>query len=167
MERHSVEINIDEPLLLRWRDTARQKARLHERARAYYKNISDNGFIAAVLIGGTGGFMNIMLGFVEKRYESANNYGQVLLGMTSLISAGLMSTSKHLGWETRTQCHEEYASRYSEIVRMINSEETLIRLNDSSYSSVPAFIRVVKNELDRVEDHEPPIPAFIEAKLGV
>ena len=92
----------------------------------------------------------------------------MVLGVTGLVSAGIMSASKQLGWETKHQLiHEEYTARYSEVVRMINSEETLMRLNDSSYASRGDFIKAVQNELDRIEDHAPPIPGFLETKLGV
>ena len=160
-------IEIQEPLLLKWRGIARSNKRLHEAARSHFKSLADSSTISAVVLGSAGGLMNILLGVIDTQYDTAINIGQVVLGVTGLISAGIMSTSKQLGWETKHQMHEEYTARYSEVVRMINSEETLSRLNDSSYASRGDFIKAVQNELDRIEDHAPPIPGFLEEKLGV
>jgi len=42
-----------------------------------------------------------------------------------------------------------------------------MRLNDSTYASRGDFIKQVQAELDRIEDHAPPIPGFLEERLGV
>ena len=160
-------IEIQEPLLLKWRGIARSNKRLHEAARAHFKAYADTSLISAVVLGSAGGLMNILLGVIDTDFDMAINLGQVVLGVTGLVSAGIMSASKQLGWETKHQLHEEYTARYSEVVRMINSEETLTRLNDSSYASRGDFIKAVQNELDRIEDHAPPIPGFLEKKLGL
>ena len=163
----SESIEINEPLLKKWRNIARTNKRLHEASRAYFKNLADNSVISAVILGSTGGLMNILLGIIDDtRFDTAINIGQVALGVTSLVSAGIMSVSKQLGWETKHQLHEEYTARYGEISRMISTEATLTRLQDSSFASTADFIKVVSAEINRVEDHAPPIPGFIEAKYG-
>ena len=157
-------IDIDEPLLTRWRNTARQNKRLHEAARSYHKTLSDNSLVSAVSLGVVGGILNICLGIVDNRYQSVINIGQVVLGSTSLVSAGIISISNQLGWPQKHQLHEEYSARYGELCRMINSEEILVRMHDSTYASRGDFIRTVKSELDRIEDHAPPIPASVEKR---
>ena len=166
MEEHA-SIDVEEPLLARWRNTARQNKRLHEAARSYYKNLSDNSLVSAVSLGVVGGILNICLGIVDNRYQSVINIGQVVLGGTGLISAGIISICNQLGWPQKHQLHEEYSARYGELCRMINSEEILVRMHDSTYASKGDFIRTVKAELDRIEDHAPPIPGFLEGKLGL
>ena len=163
--RESIEIK--EPLLYKWRGVARDNKRLHGAARSYYKSLADTSIISAVVLGSTGGLMNILLGVIDPKLEAAINIGQIALGVTGLVSAGIVSVSNQLGWTQKHQLHEEYTARFSEVVRMINSEETLFHLNDSSYASRGDFIRTVKAELDRIEDHAPPIPGFLEEKLGV
>ena len=158
----SESIEVQEPLLKKWRNIARTNTRLHAEARAYYKNLADSSLVSAVVIGSTGGLMNIFLGVVDDtQFDTAVNVGQVVLGVTGLLSAGIMSLSKQLGWETKHQLHEEYAARYGEISRMISTEVTLTRLQDSSFASMAEFIKTVSAEINRVEDHAPPIPGFL------
>ena len=106
--------------------------------------------------------MNIFLGIMDDtRFGAVVNLGQVGLGLTSLVSAGIVSLSKQLGWETKHQQHEEFSARYGEISRMISTEVTLTRLQDSTFASMADFIKVVSAEINRVEDHAPPIPGFL------
>ena len=167
IEARRVSIEISEPLLFKWRVLARDNKRLHEEARAYYKNLADSSTIAAVVLGSTGGLMNILLGVIDTQFSETINIGQVVLGVTGLISAGIVSLANQLGWHQKHQLHEEYTSRYSEVVRMINSEETLFRLEDSTFASRADFIKVIQAELDRIEDHAPPIPGAIQNKMGI
>ena len=164
--RESIEIR--EPLLYKWRNVARDNKRLHEAARAYYKSLADSSIITAVVIGSTGSLLNILLGVVPNSTALSSsfvNVGQVVLGAAGLVSAGIVSIATQLGWTQKNQLHEEYTSRYSEVVRMINSEETLFRLNDSTYASRGDFIRHIQAELNRIEDHAPPVPASIQDML--
>ena len=160
-------IEIKEPLLLKWRTIARNNKRLHEAARSHYKSLADSSLLLSVVLGSTGGMMNVLLGVIDTDFKTVINTGQVVLGVTGLVATGVVSACKQLGWESKHHMHEEYTSRYSEVVRMINAEETLMKLNNSSYAKKGDFIKAIQNELDRIEDHAPPIPGFLETKLGV
>lgn len=166
MSDRRVSIPLEEPLLSKWRTVARESKRLHDAARSHFKKKADASLISAVVLGSAGGLMNILLGVIDPTFESVINISQIVLGACSVMSVGIMSTSKQLGWESKVNLHEEYSTRYSEIVRMINTEATLSRLNDSSFASTADFIKTIQAELDRIEDHAPPIPSWIEEKLG-
>ena len=77
-----------------------------------------------------------------------------------------MSVSKQLGWDSRAHMHAEYAGHHGELARLITAERALARLNDSTFASVGELIKKVQSELDRLEDGAPPIPGFIEKRLG-
>ena len=157
-------IEIEDPLLRKWRNIARVNKKLHEGARGYFKNLADLSVISAVLLGSTGGLINIMLGILdESRFGLAVDVGQIVLGATSLVSAGIISCSKQLGWETKHQLHEEYSARYNEVVRMINTECALVRIESPTFASMADFIKEVHNEITRIEDHAPPVPGFLAA----
>lgn len=166
---HRVSIDIEEPLFTKWRDIARSNKRLHEASRAHYKRLADTSAIASIVLGIVGGLLNVVLGVIDTPLVagSAVNIGQIVLGATGLVSTGILSVSKQLGWEQKHHLHEEYTARYSELARMINSESVLIRYRDGTYASVGDLIRALKSELDRIEDHAPPIPGFLEVKLGL
>ncbi len=73
---------------------------------------------------------------------------------------------KQLGWDSRAHMHAEYAGHYSELARLITSERVLARLNDLTFASIGELIKKVQEELYRIEDGAPPIPGFIEKRLG-
>ena len=116
-------------------------------------------------MGSAGALINILIGAVSTDY-GALNISQVALGFVSVGSAALISVSKQFGWEAKAFLHAEYAANYAELARLISSERTLSRLNDSSFSTPGDLIKRVHAELDRFEASAPPIPAFIEARLG-
>jgi hypothetical protein len=155
-------------LLGEWMSLARQSKRLHEAAATHFSGRSDAGLVTAVVLGSAGGLLNILLGAVSAEYGggAAVNISQVALGCVGVASAAIMSLSKQLGWETRAHAHAEYASHYGELARLISSERTLSKLNDSSFASVGDLIKKVSADLDHIEDGAPPIPGFVEKRLG-
>ena len=153
-------------LLSEWGGHARQCKRLHEAAASHFSGRSDAGLVTAVVLGSAGGLINILLGAVSAEYGGVINGSQVALGCVSVASAAIMSVSKQLGWDSRAHTHAEYAGHYSELARLITSERALARLNDSTFASVGELIKKVQAELDRIEDGAPPIPGFIEKRLG-
>ena len=78
-----------------------------------------------------------------------------------------MSVSKQLGWDSWANTHADYAGHYSELVQLITSERALARLDDLTFASIGELIKKVQAELDRIEGGAPPIPEFIEKRLGV
>lgn len=161
-------IEVSEPLLREWGSIARHNKALHEAARAHYSGRSDASLITAVVLGSAGGLINILLGAVSPEYSAgaAVNVSQVALGFASVVSAAIISASKQLGWETKAHQHGEYASHYGELARLINSERTLAIMNDSTFASVGDLIKKVQAELDKIEESAPPVPGFIEKRIG-
>ncbi len=146
---------------------SRQCKRLvHEAAASHFSGRSDAGLVTAVVLGSAGGLINILLGAVSAEYGGIINGSQAALCCVSVASAATMSVSKQLGWDSRTHMHAEYAGHYSELAQLITSERALARLNGSTFASVGELINKVQSELDRLEDGAPPIPGFIEKRLG-
>lgn len=169
MSERRVSISIEEPLLVKWKSIARSSKRLHDAARSHLKKKADGSFLAALILGSGSAVVNMVLGVLDTTMQGGIvvNFAQIVLGACGVVSAGIMSTSKHMAWDTKASLHEQYAGRYSEIVRMINTEATLERLNDSSFASQAEFIKALQAELDRIEDGAPPIPSCIEEKVGL
>ncbi len=164
-----VSADVAEPLLSEWGRIARHNKSLHEAASAHFSGRSDFGLITAVVLGSAGGLINILIGAAGPELGGAAavvNISQVALGCASVLSAAIISAAKQLGWESKAHKHGEYACHYGELARLINSERTLAILNDSSFASVGDLIKKVQADLDKIEEGAPPIPGFIEKKLG-
>ena len=117
--------------------------------------------ILTVVLGSAGGLTNMLLGLISPEFGTLVNIGQVALGALGLFTTGMISIANQLGWAEKAILHEEYAGRYSEVIRMINTEETLYRLNDSTFATRGDFIRQMQAELNRIEDQAPSIPGFL------
>ena len=144
----------------------RRNKALHEATRVHYARMSDAGLITAVVLGSTGGLINILLGAVSAEYGATMatlDIFQVTLGFISVVSEAIISAAKQLRWEALAHLHGETAMHYAEVARMINSERTLARISDSGFGNL---IKKVQTELDRFEESAPVIPGLLEAKLG-
>jgi hypothetical protein len=119
-----------------------------------------------VVLGSAGGLIHILLGAINAKYGGVINGNQVALGCVSVASTTIMSVSKQLGWDSRAHTHADYAGHYSELARLITSERALARLIDSTFASIGGLIKKAQVELDCIEDGAPPIPDFIEKRLG-
>ena len=84
-------------LLSEWAAHARKSNRLHEAAASHFSGRSDIGLITAVVIGSTGGLINILLGAVSAECGGVINGSQVALKCVSVASAAIMSVSKQIG----------------------------------------------------------------------
>ena len=122
--------------------------------------MADTAAIVGIGLASVGGLVNIVLGLLEGNQEVIN-VGQVVIGTTTVVSAAVMSTSNQLSWPQKATSHEEYSARYSELVRMINTEEILTKLHNSPYANRGEFIKALKAEFDRIEDSAPSIPGFL------
>jgi hypothetical protein len=115
------------------------------------------------VLGSADGLINILMGAESAEYGggAAVNKSQVAVGCVSTLSAAIIYVSKQLGWETRAHTYAVYASHYGELARLISSEPTLSKVNDSLFASVGDLIKNVSAELDRIKDGATPIPEFM------
>jgi len=149
-------------LLNEWMHFARRNKELHEAARVHYAWLSDAGLVTAVVLGSAGGLINILLGSVSAEYGAGAtlNISQVALGFISVVSAAIISAAKQVRWEKLTHLNGETAMHYAELARMIKSERTLARIDDSGAASIGDLIKKVQTELNRFEESAPAVPGF-------
>ena len=96
-----------EQLLSGWMVLAWRNKALPEAAKAHFSSWSDTGLITAVVMGSAGGLVNILLGSTSGT-GAVINESQIALGIVSVFSAAIMSSSKQLGWESLAHTHAEY-----------------------------------------------------------
>jgi len=61
-------------LLSEWACHARQSKRLHEAPASHFSGRSDTGLISVVVLGSTGGLINILLGAVSAGYVGRGHH---------------------------------------------------------------------------------------------
>jgi hypothetical protein len=77
------------------------------------------------------------------------------------------AVNRGLEWENKSERHNNFASRYGEVVRDINTECTLRHLHDAEYASEGDFIRHMGTEMNRLEENAPNIPGCIEKSYSI
>lgn len=153
-------VDIENGLLVKWRRNSKIQKRLHNATRRLYKIMSDTTTISGVVLSLSVGFINIVYG-VGITTESAST-PSIAAGCISLVSSSIVALSMAMQWNTKSVLHDEYASRYSEMVREINTESMLSRLEDGKFRNQAEFIKHVSGMFDLLEIHAPPIPRLIE-----
>lgn len=160
-------ITIANPVLRKWRAHAELSKSSHDLAANHYKKKSERALVVTVFLGSTIGLMNIVLGALGAQTQSKLRaqamvfLAQIVLGAFGLLSTAIASLSQQLGWPQKHKQHEQYSARYGEVVRMINTQQTLFDLNESTYCSEGEFIKQLQAELDRIAEHAPSIPPVI------
>ena len=99
--------------------------------------------ICAIVLGSTGGILNIALGAIEPVSFVLVNVAQICLGAVGLISTGILIVSKQLELEANVIQHLEYTVKYSELHRMIRSELVILKMNDITYAINTDFLKTL------------------------
>lgn len=154
-------IELENPLLLRWRELSRKQRHLHEKAYRYFKTRHDLSVYANVLLSFLVGCTNIVFGI-----HHIGTYGVAVTvsGCISLVAGAISSISGAMRWSELYNRHEEVSARYGELLREINTEAFLTSTMDyGAFRDLAEFIRHVCAEINRLEDRAPSIPKSLES----
>ena len=153
-------IELPSPILDKWSKTARKKKRMHAEAFEFFNflsNLTGTSTIAITTISG-------MISIVIASLGNNNLYLEVTTGSLSIFAGGLLAVNRSLGFERKAELHNEYSTRYAELVRDIHTEAALRAIGNGRYISDAESIKVLQCELDKLDDKAPYIPAFIEQR---
>ena len=156
-----VSIDIESPIMLKWRSIARRQKRLHNRSAETYGRMYRIALVATValaFVSGTVSLMEVMVGeAVSPRLHA------VASGCLSLLSGAVITASSSLSWQQLHDKHHEYALRYNELVREINAEFSVLATGPAGMDTL---VRRVQAELNSIEESAPVIPTWAERELG-
>ena len=159
----NVVIELSSPILEKWSKTARRKKHLHAAAYELYNSLSNLTGTSTIAITTISGIMSIVIASLG----SNNSYAEVTTGSLSIFAGGLLAVSRSLGFERKAELHNEYSTRYAELVRDIHTEAALRAMGNGRYISDAESIKVLQCELDKLDDKAPYIPGFIEQRQKV
>lgn len=149
-------------LLAEWMHLAKDSKTMHEEAANFYKMWADTCMLTSIILSSAGGGLNIILGSVD---PLAFVFAQIGLGVVVLTSTAIITISKQLKLEELVIKHQEYSARFDDLHRVIQAELVLLRMNDSSYASREDFLKIIENELSKIQDAAPSPPGFIAKKF--
>ncbi len=149
-------------LLAEWMHLAKDSKNMHEEAANFSKMWADTCMLTGIILSSAGGGLNIILGSVD---PLAFVFAQIGLGVVVLTSTAIITISKELKLEELVIKHQEYSARFDDLHRVIQAELVLLRMNDSSYASREDFLKIIENELRKIQDAAPSPPSCIAKKF--
>lgn len=155
---------VGNPLLERWRTHAKRLKRLHTASYALFKGRADLALYTSVALSLGVGCLNLTYGIGQP--AASTGIPAIVSGCLSLLSGSVSALNSGLAWPNKAERHNDYAARYSEVVREINTECTLRHLHDGEYASECDFIRHMSTEMNRLEENAPNIPRSVEKSLA-
>jgi hypothetical protein len=153
-------IEIDNPLLEKWRKNAKDLIRMHGTSYVMFKRRSEFAMFLTIALSFCVGCLNLTYGIGQSLGPAG--IPAVVSGCLSLFGGSVTALSSGLEWSVKAARHDDYSSRYAEVVRRINTEYTLRHLQDAEYASEGDFIRHMSTEMNRLEENAPMIPWSVE-----
>ena len=141
---------------------AKDSKTMHEEAAIFLKNVVDTYLLTNIILSTAGGGLNNILGSV---YLLAFVFAQVELGVVVLISTAIITISKQSTLEELVIKHQEYSARFDDLNRVIQAELVLLRMDDGSYASRKDFLKIIENELSKIQDATPSPLGFIAKRF--
>jgi hypothetical protein len=160
MRESEAAVHIENPLLEKWRAHAKKFKRLHGASNSFFKGSADMALFTTVAVSLGVGCLNLAYGIGQP--SSTAGIPAIVSGCLSLLIGSVAAVNRGLEWPSKAERHNDYSSRFVEVVRDINTECTLRHLNNAKHTSEGDFIRHTSNVMSRLEENAPNIPECIE-----
>jgi hypothetical protein len=160
MSDSDITVQVDNPLLEKWRTHATRLKRMHQAAHSLFKGRTDMSLFTSVALSLGVGCLNLTYGIGQP--SATTGVSVIGSGYLSLLSGSVSALSNGLEWPNKAERHDNYASQFGEVVRDINTECTLRRVQDAEYASEGDSIRYMSTEMNRLEDNAWNFPGCIE-----
>jgi hypothetical protein len=160
MSESEAAVKIDNPLLGKWCAHAKRLKHLHGSSYSFFKGRADMAFFTTVALSLGVGCLNLMYGIGQP--SATSGIPAIVSGSLSLLCGSVAAVNLGLEWPNKAERHNDYSSRFGEVVRDINTECTLRHLKNAEYASEGDFIRHTSNVMSRLEENAPNIPGCIE-----
>ena len=112
--------------------------------------------ISIITFSTSGGTLNVLMSFGTSKW-----YIQLVVGFFGLLTAILSAVHNFLDVPESQERHNMYSSGFGQIVRAIDMEIVLANTKNESYASLGEFIKIIKNDIDRLISNAPPIPEHL------
>ena len=151
----------EEYLLSLWADRALCYKMLHEEAQHLYKRQHMWFSIPVIILSTLAGTANVAISsYVPAAYMST---AQLIIGVVNLISGIISTLSNYFRAAEKCESHRNAAVGWGKLHRSIFVELSLER---DKRKPVVDFMRLSKNEYDRLTDNSPDLRASILAKFS-
>jgi hypothetical protein len=139
MSDSDIAVQVDNPLLEKWRTHAKKLKRMHQAAHSLFKGRADMPLFTTVALVLGVGCLNLSYGIGQP--SATTGSPAIVSGGLSLLSGSVSALNSGLEWPNKAERHDNYASRFGEVVRDINTECTSRHLQDAEYASEGGFFR--------------------------
>ena len=128
---------------------------LHQRSEGYYTKTKKWIELPAIVLSSVIGFGSVGS---TSMFENNTKLASIILGVMSLFVSVLQTTGSYFGWSKRAENHRLSAIHYSKLQRFVSIE---MKLPQVERLEPTAFLKMVKQEYDRLQEVSPLIPIHI------
>ena len=128
---------------------------LHQRSEGYYTKTKKWIDLPAIILSSVIGFGSVGS---SSMFENNTKIASIILGVMSLFVSVLQTTGSYFGWSKRAENHRLSAIHYSKLQRFVSIEMKLPQIERMEPTS---FLKMVKQEYDRLQEVSPLIPLHI------
>lgn len=143
-------------LLARWFEICTTYQKLHNTASAYYRKLNYMLMIPITTLLTFSGGVNLGLSFYKNVFEM-----QVVLGVFGIFVGMLSSVYNFMEIPRSQETHSLYAASFEKHARGIEMELVISSDTSKTYATLGEYIKILKNDIDKLVDTGPFIPAHI------
>jgi hypothetical protein len=162
MSESEAAVQIENPLLEKWRahEKRLKRLRLHGASYSLFKGRADMALFTTVALSLGVGCLNLTYGIGQP--SATTEIPAIVSGCLSLLSGSVAAVNRGFEWPNKAERHNDFSSRFGEVVWDINTECTLRHPNYVKFNLEGDFIRHTGNVMSRLEENAPNIPGCIE-----
>jgi hypothetical protein len=156
-----------EDLMANWADVATCYRWLHDRTEKRYATINTSFTIPLIALTTLTGSANIAIGSVIENDKEAQKFANLAIGGVSILTGIFTTIANRFKFEARSESSRVAGMSWGKFQRLIAVE---LSLHPKERMDSIDFLKLCRNELDRLIEQTPPVPDTIirqfEKKFG-
>ena len=156
-----------EDLMANWADVATCYRWLHDRTEKLYSTINSSFTIPLIALTTLTGSANIAIGSVIENDKEAQKFANLAIGGVSILTGIFTTIANRFKFEARSESSRVAGMSWGKFQRLIAVE---LSLHPKERMDSIDFLKLCRNELDRLIEQTPPVPDRIikqfEKKFG-
>ena len=156
-----------EDLMANWADVATCYRWLHDRTEKMYATVNSSFTIPLIALTTLTGSANIAIGSVIENDKEAQKYANLAIGGVSILTGIFTTIANRFKFEARSESSRVAGMSWGKFQRLIAVE---LSLHPKERMDSIDFLKLCRNELDRLIEQTPPVPDRIirqfEKKFG-
>lgn len=155
-------------ILQDWYKRSKDSSWLHGSSFRFFRLVNHSFMIPIILLSSASGAINLAVGSTGGSCTAEGggvNGLQIAIGVMGVVTAAGSAIYNFMKIAERQERHDLFSYQYDKLAREILVESTLLETESQNFTSLGVLLRKAQEELDRLGEKAPPVPAMIERRL--